>query len=140
MDLSRLSRGERTVFLAGALLLLDLFLFPWHKFPTSLFLLGGLDPTRTAIQSPNALQGTLAFLVAVAMVAQVVMTKFTNQKVNPALARLQPVAGMAVVALLAWKLAIATSYLSVGCYLGMLLAGALAFGGITMGRESGTLK
>jgi hypothetical protein len=140
MDLSRLSRGERAVLVAGALLLLDLFSFPWYRYPPSVLLLGGIDNTRTGIQSPHSLQGTLAFLVVVAMVAQVVMTRFTNQPVNPALAKLQPVAGMAVVALLAWKLAIDPSYLSVGCYLGMLLAGALAYGGITMGRDSGSLR
>ena len=136
--MDRLSQGERTVMLAGIFLLIDLFEFPWHK--GLLLALQYGDLTRTAIQSPNSLQGTLAFLVAVAMVAQVVMTKFTNQRVNPALARLQPVGGMAVVALLAWKLAIRTSDLSIGCYLGMLLAVALAYGGITMGRESGTFK
>jgi hypothetical protein len=138
MDLSRLSRGERTVFLAGAFLLVDLFLFPWHKGLPLAILYG--DATRTAVQSPNSLQGTLAFLVAVAMVAQVVMTRFTSQRVNPALAKLQPVGGMAVLALLAWKLAIETSYLSIGCYLGLILAVVLAYGGVTMGREAGTFK
>ncbi len=129
------------MLLAGTVLLLDLFSFPWHRYSSAAFLLGVIsDPTRTGIQSPHALQGTLAFLVTVAMVAQVVMTRFTNQPVNPRLAKLQPVAGMAVLALLAWKLAIDTSFLSVGCYLGMLLAVALAYGGVTMGRESGTLR
>ena len=47
---------------------------------------------------------------------------------------------MAVLALLAWKLAIETSFLSIGCYLGMALAVALAYGGVIMGRESGTFK
>ena len=141
MDLSRLSQGERAVFLAGAFLLVDLFFFPWHRLPlVALFVLRISDPTRTAIQSPHALQGTLAFLITVGMVAQVVMTRFSNQKVNPRLARLQPVAGMAVLALLAWKLAIEPSYLSVGCYLGMLLAAALAYGGLVMGREGGSLR
>jgi hypothetical protein len=136
--LDRLSQGERTVFLAGLFLLLDLFEFPWHKGLPLAILYG--DITRTAIQSPNSLQGTLAFLVAVAMVAQVGMTKFTSQRVNPALAKLQPVGGMAVLALLAWKLAIETSYLSIGCYLGMILAVVLAYGGVTMGREAGTFR
>jgi hypothetical protein len=136
MDLSRLSRGERFVVLAGGFLLLNLIFFPWHRYPSAFLLLGGVDATRTGLQAPNALQGTLAFLVTVGMVAQVVMTRFTNQKVNPALVRLQPPAGMAVLALLAWKLAIDTSYLSVGAYLGMVLAGLLAYGGLTMSRES----
>jgi hypothetical protein len=141
MDLSRLSRGERTVLLAGAGLLIDLLAFPWHRYSiAAVFLLGLRSQTRTGIQSPHALQGTLAFLVAVGMVAQVVMTRFTNQKVNPRLVKLQPVAGMATVAVLAWKLAIDTTFLSVGCYLGMILAGLLAYGAITIGRESGSLR
>ena len=135
MDLSRLTRGERFVVLAGGFLLLSLIFFPWHRYPSAVLLLGGVDPTRTGLQSPNSLQGTLAFLIAVGMVAQVIMTRFTNQKVNPALVRLQPVAGMAVLAMLAWKLAIDTSYLSVGAYLGIVLAGVLAYGGLTMSRE-----
>ena len=134
--LSRLSRGEQFVVVAGGLLLLSLAFFPWHRF-TGLLFLGG-DPRRTGLQAPNALQGTLAFLVTVAMVAQVVMTRFTNQKVNPALARLQAPAGMAVIGLLAWKLASETSYLSVGAYLGIVLAGVLAYGGLVVSRGGGS--
>ena len=107
MDLSRLSRGERFVVLAGAFLLLDLIFFPWHRYELLRFL--GGDPTRTALQTPNALQGTLAFLVTVAMVAQVIMTRFTSQQVNATLVRLQPAAGLAVLGLLAWKLALDVS-------------------------------
>jgi hypothetical protein len=133
--LSRLNKGEQFVVVAGALLLLSLLSFPWHRVAIA----GPFGGTirRTGLQSPNALQGTLAFLVTVGMVAQVVMTRFTNQKVNPALARLQPAAGLAVVGLLAWKLAAETTYLSVGAYLGILLAGALAYGGFLMAKETG---
>ena len=133
MDLSRLTRGERYVLLAGGFLLLDLIFFPWHRYELFAFL--GGDPTRTALQTPNALQGTLAFLVTVAMVTQVVMTRFTSQKVNPALVRLQPAAGLAVLGLLAWKLAIDLQALSVGAYLGLPLALALAYGGLMMARD-----
>ncbi len=131
--MERLSRGERVVVIAGAILLVDLAFFPWHRYDLAL-LLGG-DPTRTALQTPNALQGTLAFLLVVAMVAQVVMSRFTNQQVNPALARLQPAAGLGVLGLLAWKLATDLSELSVGAYLGMILALVLAYGSILMGRD-----
>lgn len=139
MDLSRLTSGERAVLLAGGFLILDLFFFPWHRVELGGLLLGGGTVRRTAIQSPNALQGTLALLVTVAMVAQVIMVRFTNQKLNPALARLQPVGGLAVLGLLAWKVAVLTEALSVGCYLGMALAVALAYGGLLIGRETGTL-
>ena len=133
MDLSRLTRGEKIVLLAGAFLLLDLAFFPWHRYDL-LSLLGG-DPTRTALQTPNSLQGTLAFLLTVAMVAQVVMTRFTNQQVNPALVRLQPAAGLAVLGLLAWKLSVDLADLSVGAYLGLGLAVVLAYGAVIMSRD-----
>ena len=133
MDLSRLTRGERFVLLAGAFLLIDLIFFPWHRYEVLSFL--GGDPTRTALQTPNSLQGTLAFLVTVGMVAQVVMTRFTSQQVNPALVRIQPAAGLAVLGLLAWKLSVDVSNLSVGAYLGLPLAAALAYGAVTMARD-----
>ncbi len=117
---------------AGGFLLLSLAAFPWHRVG-ELAVLGG-DPTFTGLQAPNALPGTLAFLVTVAMMAQVLLTRSANQKVNPTLVRLQAPAGMAVVALLVWKLASDTSFLSVGAYLGILLAGALAYGGLLVSR------
>jgi len=135
--LARLTRGERFVVVAGGFLLLSLAFFPWHRFEAAALFLGG-DPRRTGLQPPNAIQGTLAFLITVAMVAQVVMTRYTNQKVNPALARLQPAAGLAVFGTLAWKLASEFSGLSVGAYLGMLLAGALAYGAFVLARETGS--
>ena len=136
--LSRLTRGERFVVVAGGLLLLSLAFFPWHKL-SELGFLGG-DPTLTALQEPNQLQGTLAFLVTVAMLAQVIMTRYSQQRVNPTLVKLQAPAGMAVFALLAWKLASETSYLSVGAYLSLLFAGALAYGGFVLSREPQTYR
>ena len=130
---SRLSRGERFVVMAGGLLLLSLAFFPWHRV-TEIRFLGG-DPTLTALQDPNKLQGTLAFLLTVAMVAQVLLARYSTQKVNPALVKLQAPAGMAVFAILCWKLASETAYLSVGAYLGLVFAGALAYGGFILSRE-----
>ena len=123
---------------AGGLLLLSLAFFPWHRSVVLALVYG--DGTRTALQSPNALPGTLAFLVTVAMVAQVVMTRYSNQKVNPSLVRLQPVAGMAVFALLAWKLAGDISDLSTGAFIGLPLAAVLAYGSIVLAREHGSLR
>jgi hypothetical protein len=131
---SRLSRGERFVVVAGGLLLVTLAFFPWHRVEF-VGAFGG-DPTLTALQKPNQLQGTLAFLITVAMVAQVLMTKYSSQPVNPALVKLQAPAGFAVLALLAWKLANTTEFLSVGAYLGMGLAAALAYGGLILTQES----
>lgn len=135
MDLSRLTRGERFVVLAGGFLLLNLAAFPWHKLPVAQFLFSGGDPTRTGLQPPNSLQGTLAFLVTIAMVTQVLLSRYTTQRVNPTLVRLQPAAGLAVLGLLAWKLSLNLSDLSVGAYLGMPLAVLVAYGGLLMSKD-----
>lgn len=126
------------MFVAGGILLVCLAFFPWHRVDGIGFI--GGDPTLTALQQPNQLQGTLAFLVTVAMVAQVVLTRFSNQRVNPALAKLQAPAGFAVLALLAWKLANTTEFLSVGAYLGLALAAVLAYGGLILAKEHGPLR
>jgi hypothetical protein len=136
--LSRLSRGERFVVVAGGLLLLSLAFFPWHRSLVLALLYG--DPTRTALQSPNPLPGTLAFLVTVAMLAQVLMTRYGNQKANPALVRLQPVAGTAVVAFLAWKLAEDTVDLSTGAFICLPLAVILAYGSFVLAKEQGAQR
>lgn len=128
MGLSDFPHGERVVVTAGGLLLVDLFFFPWHR-------VSGSGATRTAIQDPNALQGTIAFLLAVAMVAQIILARYSSaRQANPALVRLQPVAGMAAFSMLAWKLALEPSLLSVGAYLGLVLGGILAYGGLAMAR------
>lgn len=137
MDFSSLSRGEKVVMRAGGVLLVDLLFFPWHRFTGPIGLFGISDPTRTAVQTPNSLQGTIAFLVTVAMVAQILMARSSSTRPNPTLIRLQPVGGMAVLAVLAWKLAIDTSYLSVGAYLGIALAAGVAYGGVLRGKEVG---
>ena len=137
MDFGSLSRGEKMVVRAGGLLLVDLLFFPWHRFPAAVAFLGISDQSRTAVQTPNSLQGTIAFLLAVAMVAQILMARSGSGRANPTLVKLQPVAGMAVLAVLAWKLATDTSYLSVGAYLGIALAAGVAYGGFLIGQQTG---
>ena len=132
MALSDFSHGERVVVTAGGLLLVDLFFFPWHRSDV-IGALGG-DATRTALQDPNAMQGTIAFLILVAMVAQVLLARTGSMRPNPTLVKLQPAAGMAVFAMLAWKLASELAELSVGAYLGVVLGVIVAYGGMAMGR------
>jgi hypothetical protein len=137
LDFSSLSRGEKTIVRAGGLLLVDLLFFPWHRVTGAFALLGVSDPTRTAVQTPNSLQGTIAFLVTVAMVGQILMARSSSARPNVTLIKLQPAAGMAVLAVLAWKLAVNTEFLSVGAYLGILLAAGVAYGGVLRGKEVG---
>ena len=135
MDLSKLTRGEQIVLGAGLLLSLDLLAFPWHR----ISVLGIVAVTRTGVQSPNAVYGLLALLLALVMVAQVVVSKLTAAKL-PDLpvpwSQVHQIAGVAAFALLLLKLLVETNALGFGAFLGLILAGVLAFGGYTIGQEA----
>ena len=135
MDLGKLSRGERIIVIAGVLLVIDLLFLPWHSINVPY--IGSVD--RNAISSPNALLGFLAALAAAAMVAQVIVSKFTSATL-PELPvpwpRAHMIGGLVVVGLLLLKLVLQTSFLGFGAYLGVLIAAGLAFGGYTVNQES----
>ncbi len=135
MDLSKLTMSEKIVGGAGIVLVVDLLLFPWHKVD-----LGILSVSRSAIESPNWFWGVLAMLVALAMVAVVVATRFTAAKVPDLpipLGQAMFFAGIAVAALLLIKLVVETDFLGFGAYLGILLGGAMAYGGFLYRKEAG---
>lgn len=133
MDLSKLTTGEKIVLAAGVVLLIDLLFLPWHNIDLGLF-----SVSRTAVESPKAFWGVLAMLITAAMIAVVVLSRFTSVKL-PDL----PVpwgdamffAGVAVAALLLLKLVLETDFLGFGAWLGILLAGAVAYGGFLMRNE-----
>lgn len=135
MDLSKLTMGEKIVGGAGIALVLDLLLFPWHNID-----IGIVSFSRSGIESPNGLWGVLAMLVAIAMVAVVVVTRFTSAKVPDLpfpLGQGMFIGGIAVAALLFIKLVSETEFLGVGAYLGILLGGAMAYGGFLYRKEAG---
>lgn len=131
MDLSKLTLGEKIVGGAGIVLVLDLLLFPWHDFVLL---------TRTGIQSPNSFWGILALLVTIAMVAVVILTRFTTTKLPDLpvpLGQAMFFAGCAVAGLLLLKLVVETRLLAFGAFLAVLLGGAMAYGGFLMRKEAG---
>ncbi|HEX2701692.1 MAG TPA: hypothetical protein VHM89_15935 [Acidimicrobiales bacterium] len=135
MDLSKLTMGEKIIGGAGIVLILDLLLFPWHKID-----LGIVSVSRSGIESPNGFWGVLAMLVALAMVAVVVATRFTTAKVPDLpipLGQAMFFAGIAVIALLVIKLVAETDFLGFGAYLGILLGAAMAYGGFMYRKEAG---
>lgn len=135
MDLSKLSRGEKIVAGAGVALILDLVFLPWHSLE-----LGIVDVSRKGIQSPNAIWGILALLLTAAMVTAVIVARFTTTPL-PQLPVPWPeamfYAGVAVAALLALKLLLETSLLGGGAIIGVILGGAMAYGGFVMRNEAG---
>jgi hypothetical protein len=137
MDFSRLTKGDRIVLGAGALLILDLLFFPWHNISVG----GILDVNRTGVQSPNSFYGVVALLLTVVMVAQIAVSKLTAAKlpeIPVPWSQVHLIAGAAVLVLLLLKLLVETNFLGFGAYLGVLLAAALAFGGYTISREAPT--
>jgi hypothetical protein len=134
VDLSKLSPGEKIVLIAGGVLLIDLLFLPWYDID-----LGFVSVTRSAIESPKAFWGVLAALVTAAMVAAVVVTRFTTAKM-PALpvplGQAMFFGGVAVAVFLLLKLLLETDFLGIGAWLGILLGGAVAYGGFLMRNES----
>jgi hypothetical protein len=134
MDLSKLSRGDRIILVTGALLVLDLLFLPWYSFS-----FGPITVTANGLSGPDSFLGFLGWIVAIAMVAQVVVARFTTAKV-PDLSmpwpRVHMIGGYAVLLLLVLKLVLHISILGFGAYLAILLAAGLAFGGYTVNQES----
>lgn len=139
MDLSKLTKGDRIVLVAGLVLIIDLLFLPWHKIEIGSGLLGvDLSVKRTGVQSPNAFYGILALIIAIVMVGQIVLAKFTTAKL-PTLPmpwpRVHLIAGGVAAALLLIKLLAETNFLAFGAYLGIICGAALAFGGFTISKE-----
>jgi hypothetical protein len=136
MDLSKLSRGDRIVVITGALLVIDLLFLPWISISVPVI---GTVVSYTGISAPNGFLGFLAALVAAAMVAQILVSKFTTAKL-PDLPvpwpRAHMLGGLVVLGLLLLKLLLHTNLLGFGAYLGILFAAGLAFGGYTVNQES----
>lgn len=135
MDFSKLTKGDKIVLGAGLLLIIDLLFFPWHK----ITLAGIIDVRRTGVQSPNSIYGVLALLLALVMVVQVAVARFSTAKlpeIPVPWGQVHLIAGVAAFALLLLKLLVETSSLGFGAYLGIILAAALAFGGYTISQES----
>jgi len=133
MDLTKLSKGERIVGIAGLLLIIDLLVLPWHNIE-----LGGLvDVNRTGVQSPNAFYGVLALLIAIVLVGLIIAVKVANVKL-PDLpigwGQIHMIGGIAVLALLLLKLIVETNFLGFGAYLGVVLGAAVAFGGFSISK------
>ena len=136
MDLSKLSRGDRIVVIAGGLLVIDLLFLPWISVTVPFI---GTVVSYTGISAPNAFLGFLAALVTAAMVAQIIVSRFTSAKI-PDLPvpwpRAHMLGGLVVLGFLVLKLILHANLLGYGAYLGILFAAGLAFGGYTVNQES----
>ncbi len=140
MDLNKLSLGERIVAGAGILLFITLVALPWHSVDIDLCPFSETY-TRRAIQSPNGFWGILAVLVTIAVVAAVLLRRLSNVNLpDLPMAWNQTIffATIAILALLLLKLIIETDALGFGCYLAIILALGMTYGGYLISREPET--
>lgn len=138
------TRGERIIAVAGLLLIADLFLLPWHHFavgvPKGLGLTApGFTYNRNGVQNPHPNLGIAAVVLAGAMVLQVLAARTGRAAAAmPDVSQLHLVAGAAALGALVAKLLSFDQFLGTGAYLGILLAGGLAFGGYLRSQEAAT--
>lgn len=134
MDLNKLTNGEKILGAASALLVIILLVFPWHSIDV-----GFASFSRRAIQSPNALWGWLALLLAAAVLAQLIVRKFTTAQL-PELPiswdDAQFYGSIATGVLVFIKLISETEFLGFGAWLGVLCGIAVIVGGVMAKRET----
>jgi len=120
------STGERLVLGAGALLAFDLLFVPWYHIN-----IGGVLPIdRTALEPPVGWLAMLAWLGTVALLLQILVPRLGHRalpRVSWSWSRIALVEGIAVLALVLLKF-IVTGYLGFGAWIGLALAGAVAYG------------
>jgi O-antigen/teichoic acid export membrane protein len=116
------------------MLIVNLFFAPWYHVD-----IGGLfSEDRTALEPPLGWAAVLAWLVTLALLAQVVIPRLTHEelpRLSMAWSRIAVIEGVAVFGLVLIKL-LATPYLGFGAWIGILLAGTVAYGSVLSERES----
>ena len=141
-DARRWTRGEVIVAVAGALLVVDLLVAPWHDYSVDVDLeqfgveLPSFHLTRRGVQDPQAFFGIASAVVAAVMVVQIVAAKVSSAV--PRAEQLHLVAGAVVLGLVVAKLISNNDFLAIGAWLGIALAAALAYGGFLLSQETST--
>ena len=135
----KLSVGQQIIAASGLLLLVDLLFLPWHQVTVGIAGVSAFTTSRSGVQSPIAFLGFLALLGAAALVAHVVVSEFTEvdlPELPVSWGRADLIASASVAGLLVLKFVLKANYLGIGAWLGLLLAGALAYGGFRRFQET----
>jgi hypothetical protein len=108
------------------MLMLGLLFLPWYD---QVFFGGGYSVTRTALEPPHGWLAVLAWLTTGALLAEVVLARMRPGGLPRLIvpwARIQMGQGAAILVLVLLKF-IVTRHYAWGSWLGVLLAGAVAF-------------
>jgi hypothetical protein len=137
MNLEKVSRDDWIVGGAALLLVIDLLAFPWWSVS-----LGPITVTGAATSAPDGWLGVLAFLTALALVADLALERLSPQTQLPSIQGSRTmtrfVLAVATAVLLALKFLfnIHFSYFGFGFYLAVVLSAALVY--LTLQARSGT--
>ena len=145
-SLSQFSRGEQITGAAGILLLIGIFAFPWYHigfagvtFAGTTY--GGGSYDGNVLQGPGSFFSYLAMIVLIALLAEIVVSRFTTVKL-PELpiswAATELSGAVAVLALLVIKILFHIGNFGWGFYADMVLAVALTYGATGLARGHAT--
>lgn len=145
MDLKKLSPGEMVIGISGVVLLIFSF-FKWYGIDIDLGPFGSnASFSRNGWQSPDSFWSFIAILIGIAMVAHVVIDKFTGVELPQKLGTL----GMGLVYLIAGAVAFVfllikylsnTDFVKFGFYVALAAGIGLVVGGFLTAKERGDLK
>ena len=137
--LAGLSPGERTVVVAGLLLIADLLFLPWHAVD-----LGGLDvdidTTRSGVQEPYGGYGVAAVVLTAVMIVQIALVRLLGVRLpDPPVpwSQIHLILGIFVAVVLVIKLVRETEFLGYGAYSAILAGILVAYGGYRIASEPG---
>ena len=130
MDLSKLTNGDKILGGSAIALVVVLVFLPWQSRRVDGYR-RSFTYSHRAIEAPNGWLGVLALLLVLAILTITILRRFTDVDL-PAPPRpwgeVTWIAAQGVVALLLLKVIFGTEDLGLGCYLAILLAGAMVYG------------
>lgn len=140
MDLNKLSLGDKIAGGCGIVLILGLFLLPWHKIEFD-FLGSSASESCSAFQCTGTFWAWLAFLLTAAVVAVIILDRLTAVEIPELPIPLNQAtfyATIAVCVLLVLKLIFETDFLGWGAYVNILLSGGMIYGGFLISKQEST--
>jgi hypothetical protein len=140
--LSKLSRSERITGVAGILLFIGIITFPWYHVGFAGLSIGsasipGVSFDYTALQATAGFAGVLALIVLIALLAELVISRFTTvarPELPVAWAVAELYSAVAVLTLLVVKFLFHIGNFGWGFYADMVLAIALVYGAAGLRR------
>lgn len=134
--LSQFSRGEQITGVAGILLLIGIFAFPWYHVGVPGVTVagttyGGGSYDGNVLQGPGSFFSYLAMIVLIALLAEIAISRFTTAKLPDlpiSWAAFEVCGAVAVLALLVIKILFHIGNFGWGFYANLVLAIALVYG------------